>query len=342
MSSRSPDCSGVGAKLDKHQFSFELVWQMRLLSARRDNVHGPLALAEDLTIIGIGVLFFHVSPWLYLVSLMLIGTRQRALATLLHEGAHGTLCASRWLGMAIGMVAGWTVLQSFYRYWHSHAANHHPYLGDETRDPDAINYVRQGLYDGPARSFFLRQLIPLALGLKAWTNLSNVLRDRLIPTNFRSLSSPERTEYLLFLAFWIAVVTALAWIGHLGTFVLLWVVPYLTVFQAVNWLIELAEHFPLTRLSSRDLDCTRNRYGSAVENFFTGMHGENWHLVHHLFPAVPFWHLATAHRILLQDPLYATAAMANGGLLMTGANGAPSIISELQQQLADAQRPSAL
>ena len=99
----------------------------------------------------------------------------------------------------------------------------------------------------------------------------------------------------------------------------------------MNWLIEVAEHFPLTRLSDSELSMSRNRRGNALENFFTGMHGENWHLVHHLQPAVPFWNLAPVHEILLADPEYAAIDAKSSGLFVRGPQGAPSIVSTLNR-----------
>jgi fatty acid desaturase len=95
---------------------------------------------------------------------------------------------------------------------------------------------------------------------------------------------------------------------------LYWLLPYLTFFQAITWFIELAEHYPIVADAKSNLHATRNRFGHPVEHFFTGMHGENFHLIHHLFPSVPFWMLKRAHRTLLQDAEYARINATFGGI----------------------------
>jgi fatty acid desaturase len=97
-----------------------------------------------------------------------------------------------------------------------------------------------------------------------------------------------------------------------------WLVPYLTAFQVITWFIELAEHYPLVKNAQYDLYATRNRFSHPIEAFFTSMHGENFHLIHHLFPGVPFWKMKKAHEILLNDNEYARINASFGGIFLSG------------------------
>lgn len=320
----------------RHEFDSVIKQDLKRLAQKPDNWHGPLALLENTLVIAGAAALGTATPWAYPVSIALIGTRQRALATLLHEGSHYTLCGSRMLSRLIGMVSGWAVFQAFHRYRQSHGMEHHVHLGDESRDPDTINYVRQGLFEADPRSFFRKHLLPLALGFKTVSNVKNLVRDRLLPRSWKSLEREQKVEYVLFVAFWMAIITACGWAGILPQLVLYWLVPYLTVFQGVNWLIELAEHFPLTRIFENELEMTRNRRGGLVENAFFGIHGENWHLVHHLYPGIPFWRLAEAHRTMMRDPVYRRANSRSGGLLARGPAGEQSIVALMNEQLLTA------
>jgi fatty acid desaturase len=81
-----------------------------------DNWHGPLALATDWAfMIAVAVVCQLLFGWVawafyFLVALPLIGTRQRALATLLHESAHGTLAKNKRLNKFLGTwLSGWVI-----------------------------------------------------------------------------------------------------------------------------------------------------------------------------------------------------------------------------------------
>ncbi|MNJ20639.1 hypothetical protein D3C77_149750 [compost metagenome] len=53
------------------------------------NYHGPLALLQNLFWISLAIYLGEASPWLMPLATLLIGSWQRALATLLHEAARG-------------------------------------------------------------------------------------------------------------------------------------------------------------------------------------------------------------------------------------------------------------
>lgn len=321
----------------RHRFSSEIRHELRALSQSKDNLHGIAAAAEDAVIITLAVALSIWTPIFYPLSLVLIGTRHRALATILHESSHFTFCRTRWLNRVFGMIAGWSIFQTFYAYRASHVEEHHPHLGDESRDPDLINYQNQGLFEADARDLVRKHFLPLLLGLKTWVNFGNLVRDRLLPRSWDALPSAAKWEYCGFITFWVVIAATCYHFGLLLELALFWILPYFTVFQATNWLIELAEHFPLIRLYDAELYMTRNRRGPWIERFFTGMHGENWHLVHHLVPGIPFWKLAQAHEIMMKDPVYAAANEKSGGLFMNGPAGEPSIVSLLGEQLTEAQ-----
>jgi fatty acid desaturase len=258
----------------------------------------------------------------------------RALATLLHEASHHALSRNRKANWLMGTVlSGWTILQLLGRYTRSHVWEHHKHLADPERDPDTRQYVSQGLLDANPARLLRDNLLAAFSGAKTLINLPYLLRDRLLPEPGTRLTPAERAEIAGFLAAWTILILVLALNGWLLAFVLVWVAPYLTVFQATNWAIETSEHFPLPWTRSDRFQLTRNRKGGPIERFFFGCHGESWHRVHHERPGIPFFNAAKAHAVMMRDAAYAAFEAETGGLFSRGPNGAPSIIAAIKADL---------
>lgn len=324
-----------------HHFPEAIERRLKALS-HINSAHALLALAEDLSLLLAGMAAVRIGlsnagdGWgvaLCLVGWLVIGARMRGLATLLHESAHKALARPLWLNALIGSVAGWAILQLRSAYVQSHIGEHHRYLGDPDRDPDTRQYVMLKLLDADPQHMVRRNLVQLLLGLKTFVNLPYLLRDRLVPRSGVHLTPWELAELAGFLAAWTALLAVCAATGHLDTLLYLWIIPYLTTFQAINWLIEVSEHFPLIWTCKDPFHHTRNRKGPAIERFFTGCHGENWHRVHHERPGIPFWNLKAAHAAMMEDPEYAATEAETGGLFLRGANGEPSIVSAIKTDL---------
>ena len=114
-----------------------------------DNRHCWLALLEDYSLICISVVAScWISWYLYPLAILIIGSRQRALATLLHEAAHQTLAKNKHLNFAIGtFFSGYLILQTMGSYRESHVRFHHGHFGDMNLDPDYKFAMEEGWYD---------------------------------------------------------------------------------------------------------------------------------------------------------------------------------------------------
>ncbi|WP_371408754.1 fatty acid desaturase family protein [Micromonospora zamorensis] len=297
--------------LDFSKLSPEIRRELRKL-CRLDNHHGILGVLFDYAVVAFAVyLSVGVSYWFYPVSLVLIGSTQRALVNLLHEASHKVLARNQTLNLVLSTVfTGHLVFHMHNPYRSSHIGLHHRYLGDREKDPDYSFHVECGIYDpgGSNRAFFLRNILLAALGLRTLEYVRYVVEDRLL---FRedqiavSMPISLRAERWLLLGVWTVLLTPIVSGGYLLEFVLFWIVPLFTTAVAIGWLSELAEHFPLPESENRQILMTRNRHGWAIERFLLGRHNDNYHLVHHLNTGVPFWNMKKAHRILLGDPAYA-------------------------------------
>lgn len=69
---------------------------------RYDNYHGPLAVSINFLTIAFAIALSTYCYYFFPLTILVIGSRQRALATLLHEAAHGTLAKNKTLNTLLG------------------------------------------------------------------------------------------------------------------------------------------------------------------------------------------------------------------------------------------------
>lgn len=292
----------------RHRFPTDV--QRGLAALRKlDNWHGPLALITDWSVIVIAVLVTELfSGWVwwiayFLIALPLICTRQRALATLLHESAHGVLTKSRFLNLFLGTYpSAYLVLQTYRAYSRSHLRDHHGAFGNPYVDPDLRAHIASGLYrPRSGRAFVLKYLLAPLVGLRTPALINDLVVNRLSGLRREVISG-------IGVALYVSTIGALFFASGIGeVFVIYWVVPLFLVFPLVNWYIELLEHFPLIGNEQVDILTTRPRAVGLISRHFFGIHNEGYHLDHHLSPKIPYWNLPAAHRLRLRDPSYRAA-----------------------------------
>ncbi|NVZ51827.1 fatty acid desaturase family protein [Pseudomonas sp. B6002] len=273
---------------------------------KKDNYHWAVALGKDYAIIAFAIyLSLGISYWFYPVSLFLIGTTQRALANVLHESAHKMLAKNRFINWFSGtFLSGYLIFHLHQSYSISHIKNHHVHLGHPEKDPDYNFHLKCGLYDvkQSEREFFLKNVLLALSGYRTVQYIRYIIKDRV---KAQGSDKKIRNERLMLWTYWAAIFAVAASFGVVTELLLFWLVPLFTTAVAVGWIIELAEHYPLPAAETEKLLLTRNRKGNALENFFFGRHDDNYHLVHHLHPAIPHWNMRKAHELLMSHPEYA-------------------------------------
>ncbi|EON12711.1 fatty acid desaturase family protein [Pandoraea sp. SD6-2] len=271
----------------------------------RNNYRGVVSLVSDYVwILAACALSLKVHPLLYPLSILIIGTRQRALASLFHDASHGTLFRFQGLNRVAGRVfCGWPVMQSMLAYRRSHVIAHHARLGDAVRDPDFRELNDAGVYETPRGPRFFRRFVLSAIGGRLTIRyIKSLLLSRL---SFSSRPNETQIESWLIVAFHVSIAATAYAYGWLGSLMLFWWIPLVLVFPLVGWFSELSEHYPFMEAANEWPFSSRNRYSFWVERLFIGMHGDSFHLTHHLLPGVPHWHLAAATRILRADRAFA-------------------------------------
>jgi len=262
-----------------------------------------------------------------LMALFIIGSRQHALLSLMHESAHFRLFKSRFWNDAIGnLFAAYPIFWDMYGYRENHF-QHHKYVNTE-KDPDWQRKVDHPDWKFPNSKDYVRRLF--ARYLYGFALLEN-FRFSLVMSGHWPAQKLQRKgqipTLLQKLLYYGAIVGALAYAGALTEFAVYWLIPYYFIFPFIQKFRSIAEHFALPY--THELNQTRNVITNPIEAFFFGPHNLNYHLDHHLFPTVPNYNLPAFNKILKQHDTYQRLAFHNTSYVIPSAH---SVLGDLTDQ----------
>lgn len=213
------------------------------------------------------------------VTILLSATAIFVLFTVLHDAAHYSISTHRWVNVAFGRVAMLFVSSviSFKSFAFIHI-EHHRNTNDDDNDPDHFVSgapwwqvpVRFPLMDVPYLTFLVR--------------------------NVKRRPRAEVVETAALMTATVAVIVACALTGHLWTLAVLYLIPVRVAMFVLAWWFDWLPHHDLedTQQENR-YRATRNRVGS--EWILTPLLlSQNYHLVHHLHPSIPFHRYVAAWR----------------------------------------------
>lgn len=300
-------------RISKHKFCVTITKEISNLT-KLDNWHVALFLAEDFLIVGACIaLCLNVSWFFYPVAWLVIGSRQRGLANIMHAAAHGTAAKNpTWNYISGAIFSGYLVGQQYVRYIQSHVVRHHGRFGNKEADPDYQQMLNLGLYYVKNPAEFRKQFVRNALfGFMIPKYLMYVVRDRFLiqhDPNYPEVRSiiTAKQDRAIFLIQWVVILGLAFYFGAAGHLLIFWIVPLVSSAMIVGWFIELSEHFPLMASSGVDIHKSRNCQGNLIEHFLVGVHNDDYHLEHHLNPRVPMWNLKKASKIRMNDPDYSS------------------------------------
>ena len=254
--------------------------------SRRDNRLNWLFLTFDWAVIG-AALAVHLmvpGPVVYLLALIIIGSRMRALANLVHEAAHLKLFGNRQLNDGIGRaLCALPIFINYRRYVADHK-RHHRNLWRNDGDPDLLLYQLTDTVDatrgrGSFAGFVVKHVVLVVVPVMPWWRLWR-----------ESRRDPARLLVLGLLALAGAGLVVAAPAPLTDVVVFGWLVPWLTSFQSITYWAELGEHGGLRKHGWSW--GSRNWRGNAVTRWVIGSHSDDqYHLLHHWFPSVPHYRL---------------------------------------------------
>jgi fatty acid desaturase len=204
--------------------------------------------------------------------------------TVAHEAAHGNLVGRhaglRRLEVGLGWASGALLFAPWSAFKVLHL-EHHSHTNDPERDPD----------------FWVAGHTPLGVVARCFTIVPHYYRDFLLgPTSRTNAGRAARTSTLAGLAGLGALALGLA-LGGLGVeLVALWLAPAFLASGVLAFAFDWLPHAPHDR---------RGRYRDTRLVTLPGLGvlllGQNLHLIHHLYPRVPFYAYAACARTLAAE-----------------------------------------
>ncbi len=245
-------------------------------------------------------LAFWFSLPLTILAVLIIGTRQHALFVVAHDAAHYLLYENRKLNDAVGRFCATVQGLSMCTYRVIHRLHHNNLYGE--LDPDTA--LHGGYPRGKA--YLVKKLLKDLTGLTAWKtyayflggapalNTETNVAMRPLDDTSSKLKDEARTDRNTVIVFHVAALAFFAAIGHLTEYLVLWILPLVTVVQAILRLRAIAEHGATTDFSSPLTAARTNLAGPLVE-WLIFPHHVNYHIEHHLYASVPHYNLPALH-----------------------------------------------
>jgi fatty acid desaturase len=241
------------------------------------------------------------NPLVLVPAIIIIGTRQHALFIIAHDAAHYLLYERRWLNEVVGRTCAMVQGLSMCTYRVIHRLHHNNLYG--ALDPDTA--LHGGYPRG--RMYLIKKLAKDLSGLTAWKtyayflggapalNTATNLAVRPLDDTSAKLRSEARHDRNAVIFLHVMVLLLFAISGYLLQYLVLWVLPLVTVVQAILRLRAIAEHGATTDFSS-PLTAARTNLGPAWLRWLIFPHNVNYHVEHHLYASVPQYHLPRLHQ----------------------------------------------
>ena len=270
---------------------------------RRSAWRATAAVVADLVVLALAIglaLVYWPNPLVIIPAVIVIGTRQHALFVIAHESAHYLLYEQRSLNDLVGRACAALQGLSMCTYRVIHRLHHNNLYG--ALDPDTA--LHGGYPRG--RMYLVRKLAKDLSGLTAWktyayflggapalNTATNVAVRPLDDTSAKLRLEANRDRNIV-IALHIGALVAFAVAGYLVQYLVLWVLPLVTVVQAILRLRAIAEHGATTDFSS-PLTAARTNLGPAWLRWLIFPHNVNYHVEHPLYASVPQYNLPRLH-----------------------------------------------
>lgn len=255
-------------------------------------------------------------PIVYVACFILAARHQLALAVLMHDGSHRRLAKS---GIGNDLIAQFfcaaPLFFSMYSYQKLHMRHHKNPLA-----PDDPDLTLTGGYPIP-KSSLIRKLVRDALGISYFKFIvyflyrprrkvesGKIIENEKVSTKGGKLGLP-----VIFFSIALVNLTMLGvlWnFGHPWTYFFFWVLPMITALQVLLRIRGITEHAGYQQNEDQRLNA--RTVVNPLQTFFFAPHNVNYHIEHHVFPAVPYYNLPRVHQKFMADNVIPKANLYRG------------------------------
>ncbi|MEQ8966054.1 MAG: fatty acid desaturase [Azospirillaceae bacterium] len=243
-----------------------------------------------------------------IIVILLIVRQQRALENVVHFGSHLNFSKKRGVNdLFVDSIAAWPMLSDVREYRTFHR-DHHGYYGGHD-DPCRLRFERIGVSDAK-----LSTTGRLVIATLRW--LPMYIRE------YYSDVGSRRRQVTIFIA-WHCLATAL---------LAMITAPAVAISMSAIWMGVMFVLLPFVRLIAEvrehDYESGATEFDTTYSNLGVWDHllfhpaGDAWHILHHLYPTIPWWHQRQAHRFLMKRDAEYRHAHRRSSILRSTLDGA--------------------
>ncbi|MSY28612.1 MAG: hypothetical protein F2732_02625 [Actinobacteria bacterium] len=226
------------------------------------------------------------NPITYVIAFPLMGRAHAQLLALMHESVHRLLFRNRKLNDFAGRwLLGYMSFVNTDGYRYVHMAHHREEFGPN--EPDIPLYANYPI----TRASFWRKMRRDGLGSTGFRMLRGQFMS-LFQTDPQQLNTQRKIFSLHAVLIILSVIFVNPWV-----YVMLWLVPYITVWRVMNRLRSIAEHGGLRADDDRRVT-THSVKQHLFSSFYFVPFNLGWHIAHHTDSGIPFRSLPKYHRQL--------------------------------------------
>jgi len=273
--------------------------QLKEIREKKDWINVVLISVNWLQII-FAMTFFYYFPnaLTFLLAVIVVGSRQFALAVLAHDGAHNLLFSNVKINdFASQWFCAFPIFSDNRPYRPYHLAHHR--FTETKNDPDITLSAPFPI----TKASFRRKVIRDLTGQTGFKRYSLALKSIFSSKADNPIGKIKKISDKIggFLITNLVIFSLIVIFSHWSIYFLLWWIPAFTYYSLIVRVRNIAEHSVTP--GETNLNNTRTTKASLLTRYLIVPHHVNFHLEHHLFTNCPWYNLPKVHEMLKKEHL---------------------------------------